>query len=141
MLQINNFILNQTFNLTSGYLTLAQSSSQIPDPIVITNLTIYRTPDYNKIVETPFGANTVLITNEYDFNGELEGTNIEVTDGNLNNGNPFLQISTVPTNYTPVFYKTNIIDDSIFLSINTSPNPGEIYLFYDTGSTSNSIQD
>jgi len=135
------YTLNEIFNLTSGYITFAQSSSQIPDPIVITNLNIYLQPDYYRIIETPYGTGSILITNEYDYNGELEGTIIEVTDGNLNGNNIFLKSSTVPTNYTPTFYKTNIVNEGIFLSFNTIPNPGEIYLLYDTGSTISSIAD
>jgi hypothetical protein len=129
------FTLNQTFNLTSGYLTFAQSSSQIPDPIVITNLKIYLDPSYYQPVETPFGVNTVLITNEFDYNGELEGTNLIVTDGDLNGGNPFLTVPTTPTNYTPTLYTSNTVSAGTFLLNTTIPGQGQIYLFYDTGST------
>ena len=124
---------------------LARLQEQLPfsmmEGLNNTNLKIYLDPSYYQLVETPYGAFEQLVPNEFDYNGELEGTNIEVTDGSLNGDNPFLQISTVPTNYTPVFYKTNTVNDSAFLSINTSPNPGEIYLFYDTGSTIISIED
>jgi hypothetical protein len=126
-----NFILDTNFEL-SGFLTI-QNTSDNKD-ITLTNVNIYKLPDYYKTVETPYGTGSILVTNEYDYNGELEGTIIEVTDGNLNGDNIFLKSSTVPTNYTPTFYKTNTINDSAFLSINTSPNPGEIYLLYDTGS-------
>ena len=129
------FTLNQTFNLTSGYLTFAQSSSQSPDPIVITNLKIYLDPSYYQLVETPFGANTVLIPNEFDYNGELEGTTIVVTDGDLNGNNTFLTIPTTPTNYIPTLYTSNTVSAGTFLLNTTIPGPGQIYLFYDTGST------
>jgi hypothetical protein len=129
------FTLNQTFNLTSGYLTFAQSSSQIPDPIVITNLKIYLDPSYYQLVETPYGAFEQLVPNEFDYNGELEGTTIVVTDGDLNGNNTFLTYPTTPTNYIPVFYKSNTISSATFLSDTTIPGQGEIYLFYDTGST------
>jgi hypothetical protein len=126
-----NFILDTNFEL-SGFLTI-QNTSDNKD-ITLTNVNIYKLPDYYKTVETPYGTGSILVTNEYDYNGELEGTIIEVTDGNLNGDNIFLKSSTVPTNYIPTYYKTNTINDSAFLSINTSPNPGEIYLLYDTGS-------
>ncbi len=137
-IQYTTSSLNLNFNLntnieSNGFITILNSSET--KGITLTDITIVKTPDYYKVVETPFGTDTILTTNEYDFNGELEGTNIEVTDGNLNGNNPFLQISPVPTNYTSSFYKTNLVSSDVFLSINTSPGPGEIYLLYDTGST------
>ena len=128
------FTLNQTFNLTSGYLTFAQSSSQFPDPIVITNLKIYLDPSYYQLVETPYGAFEQLVPNEFDYNGELEGTNLVVTDGDLNGGNPFLTYPTTPTNYAPTLYNSNTVSVGNFLLNTTIPGQGEIYLFYDTGS-------
>jgi hypothetical protein len=129
-----NYTLNQTFNLTSGYLTFAQSSSQAPDPITITNLKIYLDPSYYQLVETPYGDFEQLVTNEYDFNGELEGTNLIVTDGDLNGDNTFLNYPRVPTNYTPTLYRSSTVAISTFLLSSVIPGSGQIYLFYDTGS-------
>ena len=129
-----NYTLNQTFNLTSGYLTFAQSSSQSPDPITITNLKIYLDPSYYQLVETPYGAFEQLVPNEFDYNGELEGTNLIVTDGDLNGDNTFLNYPKVPTNYTPTLYKSSTVAISTFLLSTVIPGSGQIYLFYDTGS-------
>jgi hypothetical protein len=128
------YTLNQTFNLTSGYLTFAQSSSQFPDPITITNLKIYLDPSYYQLVETPYGDFEQLVTNEYDFNGELEGTNLIVTDGDLNGDNTFLNYPRIPTNYTPTLYRSSTVAISTFLLSTVIPGSGQIYLFYDTGS-------
>ena len=130
-----NYTLNQTFNLTSGYITFAQSSSQAPDPITITNLKIYLDPSYYQLVETPYGTFEQLVPNEFDYNGELEGTNLIVTDGDLNGNNVYLTIPTTPTNYTPTLYTSNTVSAGTFLLNTTIPGPGQIYLFYDTGST------
>jgi hypothetical protein len=130
---ILNYTLNETFNITSGYLTILNNSDTAK--IEISNLAIYSEPAYYTLENTKAGIFEQLITNEFDYNGELEGTNLEVTDGNLNNGNPFLNPSTILTNYTPTFYKTSNVSINSFLLTTTSPGSGEIYLLYDTGST------
>ena len=77
-----------------------------------------------------YGANY-----EFDYNGELEGTNLVVTDGDLNGDNTFLNYPKVPTNYTASLYKSSTVSVGDFLSNVNSPGQGQIYLFYDTGST------
>jgi hypothetical protein len=128
-----NYTLNETFNITSGYLTIFNSSDTAK--ITFSNFTIYSEPDYYTINVTPVGDFEQLITNEFDFNGELEGTNLEVTDGDLNGNNTFLQYPKTPTNYVPTLYNSNTVSANIFLLSTTIPEQGEIYLFYDTGST------
>jgi hypothetical protein len=68
------------------------------------------------------------------YNGELPGTEFVVTNGELNSANDFKLPSIVQNTYTPTLYVSNITPLSDFLDINTSPNQGEIYLWFDTGS-------
>ena len=68
------------------------------------------------------------------YNGELPGTTIEASNGELNEANVFKYPSTLEINYDIVLYRSNITPLENFLNINTSPNQGEIYLWYDTGS-------
>jgi hypothetical protein len=65
------------------------------------------------------------------FNGELSGSNLVVTNGDLNGDNPFLNVNTTIVAYTASYYNTNTIPADNFLNRNTSPNSGEIYLLYD----------
>ena len=127
-----NYTLNETFNITSGYLTIENNS--FGKNITFSNFTIYSEPDYYTINVTPVGDFEQLVTNEFDYNGELEGTNLEVTDGNLNGNNTFLEYPKVPTNYSPVLYNSNTVSSGDFLSNVNTPGSGQIYLFYDTGS-------
>ena len=83
----------------------------------------------------PSGSTYLLREDQREFyNGELPGTEIEATNGELNEANVFKYPSTLEINYDIVFYKSNITPLDNFLNINTSPNQGEIYLYYDTGS-------
>jgi hypothetical protein len=78
------------------------------------------------------------------YNGELSGSRLLVTDGDLNGGNPFLNANTTALAYTASYYfetfttsstPNPLVFDGIplnnFLNINTSPNNGEIYLWVD----------
>lgn len=68
------------------------------------------------------------------YNGELPGTEYIVTNGELNSDNDFKYPTTLQIYYDPTLYLSSITPLSDFLDINTSPNQGEIYLWYDTGS-------
>ena len=68
------------------------------------------------------------------YNGELPGTEFVVTNGELTSANEFTLPSITQNTYTPTLYVSNITSLEDFLNINTSPNQGEIYLWYDTGS-------
>jgi hypothetical protein len=84
----------------------------------------------------PTGSTYLLREDQREFyNGELPGTIIEASNGELNEANIFKYPSTLEINYDIVFYKSNITSLENFLNLNTSPNQGEIYLWYDTGST------
>jgi hypothetical protein len=80
------------------------------------------------------------------FNGELSGSAYVVENGNLTDPDclPYLHANDTPTYYKPVFYKSTQMSGSsnaldIFLNTNTIPHPGEIYLYWDSGSYYGSI--
>jgi hypothetical protein len=65
----------------------------------ISNIKMYHLPAYKSSTPSLSGSVTQILTNYYDFNGELEGTNLVVTNGDLSN----------PTVITPqVFSQTPI---------------------------------
>jgi hypothetical protein len=75
------------------------------------------------------------------FNGELSGSVIIAQNGNLTppDCEIYLRANTIETKYKPIFYKSTQLlgsDNSLglFLNPNTSPNLGEIYLYWDSGS-------
>ena len=107
-----------------------------------TNLYVNITQSYNITTPSPLGYVTTLHDDKSEFfNGELSGSSIIVDDGNLTSPDclPYLHPSTTETLYKPVFYKSDQMlgsDNSIgvFLDANTSPNNGEIYIYWDSGS-------
>jgi hypothetical protein len=91
--------------------------------------------DWIQTYEGPTGTSYISQSSQYEFyNGELPGTEYVVTDGELNPDNDFKYPSTTQNLYTPTLYVSNITSLEDFLNINTSPNQGEIYLWFDTGS-------
>jgi hypothetical protein len=83
-------------------------------------------------------VSTIIHSTQDEFyNGELPGTEYIVTNGELNDANDFKYPTTFEVYYDPTLYLSNITPLESFLNINTSPNQGEIYLWYDTGSTIN----
>jgi hypothetical protein len=109
----------------------------------IANIYIYAQADFSQQnwLEPTLGpsGSTFLIRNDQSefYNGELQGTTIEASNGELNEANIFKQASTDEIKYNVVFYQSSITPLGDFLNQNTSPNQGEIYLWYDTGSTLN----
>jgi hypothetical protein len=94
--------------------------------------------DWIETVYTPIGVQYISQSSQYEFyNGELPGTEYIVTDGELNPDNEFKYPTTLEIYYNPTLYLSSITPLSDFLDINTSPNQGEIYLWFDTGSTIN----
>jgi hypothetical protein len=65
----------------------------------ISNIKIYHMPAFTAATPSLSGSVTQILTNYYDFNGELEGTNLVVTNGDLSN----------PTIITPIVYSTSSI--------------------------------
>ena len=93
------------------------------------------TQSWIETVNTPIGVQYISQSSQYEFyNGELPGTEFVVTDGELNPDNEFKYPSTTQNTYIPTLYVSNITPLEDFLNINTSPNQGEIYLWFDTGS-------
>jgi hypothetical protein len=92
-----NYTLNQTFDISTGYLKIQNNSDFAT--IKLFNLEVYQAPSYYQTVETVYGLNQILVPNEFDFNGELEGSEILVTDGDLNGGNAFLKFPTQEYRY------------------------------------------
>ena len=81
------------------------------------------------------GVSTIIHSTQDEFyNGELPGTEYVVTTGELNDANDFKYPTTLEIYYDPTLYLSNITSLEDFININTSPNQGEIYLWYDTGS-------
>ena len=82
----------------------------------------------------PSGSTYLIREDQREFyNGELPGTIIEVSNGELNIANVFKYPSTLEIDYTVILYKDNYLPLNDFTNINTSPNQGEIYLYYDSG--------
>jgi hypothetical protein len=153
-----NYTLNQTFDISTGYLRIQNNS--LDAAIKISNLEVYQAPSYYQTVETVYGLNQVLIPNEFDFNGELEGSEILVTDGDLNPSNPYKHPSTqvilfdvdtvmntssfpVVANKITLYGSTEAIDASIiyYLTIpNQSKNSVDITSALDNLTTGNRIQ-
>ena len=88
-------------------------------------------------------GNVVFTQSNQDefFNGELSGSVITAQNGNLTDPDCeiYLNANTIETKYKPIFYKSTQLLGSnnslnVFLNPNTSPNPGEIYLYWDSGS-------
>jgi hypothetical protein len=87
---------------------------------------------------TPAGVQYISQSSQYEFyNGELPGTEYVVTNGELNPDNDFKYPTTLEIYYNPTLYLSSITPLPDFLDTNTSPNQGEIYLWFDTGSTIN----
>jgi len=88
----------------------------------------------------PSGSTFLIREDQREFyNGELPGTEIEATDGELNEANVFKYPSTLEIYYDPTLYLSSITPLEDFLNINTSPNQGQIYLWFDTGSITNPL--
>lgn len=121
-----NYTLNQTFDISTGYLRIQNNSDAAT--IKLFNLEVYQAPSYYQTVETVYGLNQVLIPNEFDFNGELEGSEILVTDGDLNGGNPFLTSPTQEYRYDIVISSSDATALSTWL--NAPIITGELHGFY-----------
>ena len=86
----------------------------------------------------PTGVSYISHSSQDEFyNGELPGTEYVVTNGELNDANNFKYPTTLEIYYDPTLYLSSNVPLDYFLNPITSPNQGEIYLWYDTGSTIN----
>jgi|694.fasta_scaffold24448_3 hypothetical protein len=80
---------------STGQKYLAEYGSTIADSIGL-NIT----QSWLGFNTTPFGLTSFTQSNAQEFfNGELSGSNLVVEDGDLNGGNPFLNVNTTPILY------------------------------------------
>jgi len=84
----------------------------------------------------PSGSTQLLHDDQSEFyNGELQGTIIEASNGELNEANVFKHPNTLDIPYYDLtFYISTITSETEFTNPLTSPNQGEMYLWYDSGS-------
>jgi len=107
-------------------------------PSKLNNNFTFNTQFWDETILTPSGSTTLTHKTEDEFyNGELQGTEIEATNGELNDWNTSKFPSTLEIDYIPYFYVASTSSLDIFNSNNLVPNSGEVYLWYDTGSTLN----
>jgi hypothetical protein len=93
---------------------------------------------WDETIPTKLGDTTLTHTTEDEFyNGELKGTEYEVTNGELNDWNTSKYSPTLEISYKVYLYNSATSSLESFNNILTLPNAGEIYLWYDTGSTTN----
>jgi len=109
-----------------------------------TNLYVNITQSWTGTTPSLLGDVVFTQSNQDEFfNGEFSGSILLAQDGKLSTC-IYLYANTVETQYKPIFYKSNQLLGSnnslnIFLNANTSPNQGEIYLYWDSGSLSDAI--
>lgn len=85
----------------------------------------------------PSGSTLLLNSSQEEFyDGEFSGSIIEVTDGELNPYNPFKYVDPTEFTFDTILYQytpntgIQITPSSDFINDNTSPNQGEIYLWF-----------
>jgi hypothetical protein len=93
---------------------------------------------WEKTIINPYGSEVVVHSSQDEFyNGEFSGSEFVVEDGELNPSNGFKTYSQPNVEYQLYLYISSTSSLGNFLNANVSPNPGEIYLWYDTGSNLN----
>ena len=96
------------------------------------------TQSWEYSVDTLSGSLTVTQTTQDEFyNGELSGSTIISTTGELNDENTSKYPSVIEINYDIIFFTGSISPLDPFQHPLSAPNQGEIYLWYDTGSYTN----
>ena len=117
-----------TFSGSTGgtlpYLQNYTSSGYYPPYINISQ-------SWDQIVITPSGSNTIVHnTLEEFYNGEFEGTAIQVADQSLLDPDCeiFLEVNVDESPYIPVFYNYQITQENTFLA--QQPALGEINIYY-----------
>jgi hypothetical protein len=99
---------------------------------------INNTQSWGEEVKTPVGLLTISHSTQDEFyNGELPNSLIITTDGELNETNTIKYPSDTAIIYNPTLYLSNITNESTFTNPLTSPNPGEAFLWWDSGSLIN----
>jgi len=83
-------------------------------------------------IVSPQGAEIVVHSSQDEFyNGEFSGSVLTVENGELNEANPFKEPNRILGAYTVVVYSTAEVNQDAFFNPLTTPNPGELYVFYD----------
>jgi hypothetical protein len=103
-----------------------------------TELFINVTQSYSESINTIAGIRTFIHDTQEEFiNGEFSGSNLMVADQRLIDEDcvEFLNVNTTLVNYKTYFYYSsaslyNATPFSNFLNNNTSPNDGEMYLYW-----------
>jgi hypothetical protein len=96
------------------------------------------TQSWSESIVNPYGLDVQIHSSQDEFyNGEYSGSEFTVEDGELNPGNRFKTYSQPIVEYQLYLYISSTSSLDNFLNANVSPNPGEIYLWYDTGSNLN----
>jgi hypothetical protein len=99
---------------------------------------INNTQSWGEEIKTPVGLLTISHSTQDEFyNGELPNSLIIITDGELNEANTIKYPSDTAIVYNPTLYISNITNESTFTNPNTSPNSGEVFLWWDSGSLTN----
>jgi hypothetical protein len=115
-------------------------STTLPSTITIYTIRVsdllpYSNQTFPQYYTGSTGVSTIIHSTQDEFyDGELPGTEYIVTDGQLNDANDFKYPTTLEIYYDPTLYLSNITPLEYFLDTNTSPNQGEVYLWFDTGS-------
>ena len=87
---------------------------------------------WTETIISPQGAELVVHSNQDEFyNGEYSGSVLTVENGELNEANPFKEPNRLLGAYTIVVYNSSVVDQDAFFNSLTTPNPGELYVFYD----------
>jgi len=87
---------------------------------------------WTETIISPQGAELVVHSNQDElYNGEFSGSVLTVENGELNEDNPFKEPNRLLGSYTIVVYSTAEVNPDAFFNSLTTPNPGELYVFYD----------
>ena len=104
LLSSNYEAFNFDYDFKSGYVLFSNNNDSGSNSITITSVTASSINGFSETIQTPSGSVEKYYTNEYEFNGELKGSEYVVTDGNLSNNNVNLvqvySTSSVPVAYT-----------------------------------------
>jgi hypothetical protein len=80
----------------------------------------------------PTGSTQLLHNDQSEFyNGELQGTLIEASNGELNEANEFKYASTLEVPYDVYLYRSDIIGSTALANTSNTLSSGSIYLYYD----------
>ena len=94
---------NFDYDFKSGYLLIANDDYSGSADITITSVTASSINGFSETTQTPSGSVEKYYTNEYEFNGELKGSELTVTDGELSN-NTINLVQVYSTSSVPVAY-------------------------------------